>query len=114
VNVYTFSESLVQVPSYKGLALGAAIVNSQAHGGTYLGGAVTKLNALAKADRLVVMTDEQSHDTVPASTAAHAYMVNVAAHQHGVGFGDWVRVSGFSERIVDFIAANEHGDNQRQ
>ena len=34
-------------------------------------------------------------------------MVNVAAYQHGVGFGDWRRVDGFSEAVLSWIAATE-------
>jgi hypothetical protein len=34
-------------------------------------------------------------------------MVNVASYQHGVGDGDWRRVDGFSEAIIDWIIAVE-------
>jgi 60 kDa SS-A/Ro ribonucleoprotein len=34
-------------------------------------------------------------------------MVNVAANQHGFGFGDWRRVDGFSEAVLSWIAATE-------
>jgi hypothetical protein len=30
-------------------------------------------------------------------------------HQHGVGHGDWRRVNGFSEKILDWIIASEQG-----
>jgi hypothetical protein len=36
-------------------------------------------------------------------------MVNVASYQHGVGEGDWARVDGFSEKILDWIIAREAG-----
>jgi 60 kDa SS-A/Ro ribonucleoprotein len=37
-----------------------AIINSQPHGGTFLGNAVTEIDR--KGDRLIVFADEQSHD----------------------------------------------------
>lgn len=110
VRVLTFSNSLVEVPNYKGMALRDAIVNSQSHSGTYLGRAVNTVNAGVECDRLVVLTDEQSHDRVDEAKAPKAYMLNVGAYEHGVGFGPWVRVSGWSERLVDFIIAAEAQD----
>ena len=61
-----------------------------------------------KGTRLIVFTDEQSHDPVPAPKGV-GYMVNVASYQHGVGDGDWRRVDGFSEKILDWIAMTEAG-----
>jgi hypothetical protein len=34
-------------------------------------------------------------------------MVNAASYQHGVGHGEWTRVSGFSEAVIAQIAASE-------
>ncbi len=58
-------------------------------------------------DRLIMFTDEQSADAVGAPAAPHAYMVNVAAMQHGVGFGPWTRMSGFSEQVMAWIQGQE-------
>ena len=104
VEIFTFSESLVKLPPRRGFALRDAIVASQPHGGTYLGRAVTEVDR--KGDRLIVFTDEQSHDPVPAPKA-RGVMINVAAYQHGVGHGDWLRVDGFSEAVIAWIAAQE-------
>ncbi|MBR0780428.1 TROVE domain-containing protein [Bradyrhizobium iriomotense] len=104
VEIFTFSNEVVKVPPRRGFALRDAIINSQAHGGTYLGKAVTEIDR--KGDRLIVFTDEQSHDAVPAPRA-RGTMVNVASYQHGVGHGDWTRVNGFSEAVVAWIAASE-------
>lgn len=106
VRVMTFSNALVEVPPRRGMAGIDAVVRSQPHQGTYLGAAVASANAQPH-DRLIVVTDEQSADPVPAPTAKHAYMVNVASAQNGVGFGPWVRINGFSEQIVRFIGAYE-------
>ncbi len=71
----------MKVPPRRGFALRDAIVSSQPHGGTLLGEAVKEIDR--KGDRLIVFTDEQSHDTVPAPKGT-GYMVNVASYQHGV------------------------------
>lgn len=104
VEIFTFSNEVKKIPPRRGFALRDAIVNSQLHGGTELGKAVTKVNA--KGARLIVFTDEQSHDRVDAPKGV-GYMVNVASYQHGVGAGDWRRVDGFSEKILDWIIENE-------
>ena len=54
---------------------------------TYLGKAVTEIDR--KGDRLIVFTDEQSHDTRARRPRARGYMINVASYQHGVGHGAW-------------------------
>ncbi|MCA1432575.1 TROVE domain-containing protein [Bradyrhizobium sp. BRP20] len=104
VEIFTFSNEVVKVPPRRGFALRDAIINSQPHGGTYLGNAVTEIDC--KGDRLIVFTDEQSHDQVP-EPRARGTMVNVASYQHGVGHGAWTRVNGFSEAVVAWIAASE-------
>jgi 60 kDa SS-A/Ro ribonucleoprotein len=105
VEVYTFSNSIVPVPGRRGFALRDAITNSQQHGGTYLGAAVSKINK-GKFDRLIVVTDEQSHDTVP-NPAGKGYMINVSAYKNGVGYGAWTHIDGWSESIFDYITEVE-------
>jgi hypothetical protein len=83
-----------------------AVTGSQPHGGTRLGAAVAYANRLPH-DRLIVITDEQSHDPVGAPAAGHAYMINVASAQNGVGYGEWTRINGFSENVLAFIHAHE-------
>ncbi len=104
VEIFTFSSKTVKVPPRRGFALRDAIVNSQPHGNTMLGAAVAQVDA--KGRRLVVFTDEQSHDPVPAPKG-RGTMINVASYQHGVGSGPWQRVDGFSEAVVAWIAAQE-------
>ncbi len=106
--VYTFSQQLVEVANRRGLGLIDAIKQSQDHGGTYLGGAIERLNQVERYDRIVVFTDEQSHDRVGAPKAK-GYMVNVASNKYGVGYGAWTHISGFSEAVVDFIRETERG-----
>ncbi|MBX3511373.1 MAG: TROVE domain-containing protein [Hyphomonadaceae bacterium] len=105
VEIFTFSNDVKKIPPRRGFALRDAILNSQPHGGTELGKAAKHVDA--KGARLIVFTDEQSHDRVEAPKGA-GYMVNVASYRHGVGDGDWRRVDGFSEKILDWIIATEN------
>ena len=107
----TFSETCVELPPRRGFALRDAITGSQAHSGTYLKRALMELREKAdwrKLDRLIVITDEQTHDGILPAWTPRAYMVNVAPYKHGVSYGNgWMQVDGWSERIVDYIAAAE-------
>ncbi|MBV9907844.1 MAG: TROVE domain-containing protein [Hyphomicrobiales bacterium] len=102
--IFTFSNEVKKVPPRRGFALRDAIVSSQPHSGTWLGKAVAEVDRAG--DRLIVFTDEQSHDEV-AAPKGRGYLVNVASYRHGVGAGPWRRVDGFSEAVVGWIAASE-------
>lgn len=104
--VFTFSDRLVEAPAYRGLSLVDGILRSQPHGGTYLGGALKALSRFATFDRVIVVTDEQSHDRVD-PPIGRGYIINVAAYQHGVGDGPWTRINGWSERVLDYVRAVE-------
>ena len=106
VEIFTFSNDVKKVAPRRGFALRDAIVNSQPHGGTELGKAIAEVDR--KGVRLIVFTDEQSHDVVPAPKGV-GYMVNVASYQNGVGHGPWRRIDGFSEKIIDWIISSEEG-----
>lgn len=106
VVVMTFSNTIVEVAPRRGFALRDAIINSQGHGGTYLGRAVEAVNKNIKYDRLIVITDEQSHDAVPGPTYK-GYMINVASNKNGVGYGKWIHFDGFSESIIRYIQEAE-------
>jgi 60 kDa SS-A/Ro ribonucleoprotein len=106
LRVFTFSNGVVEVPARRGMAGVDAIIRSQPHGGTLLGQAVAHVNRLPH-ERLIVITDEQSHDAVPAPRTAKAYMVNVASARNGVGHGEWTRIDGFSEAVLTYIRESE-------
>jgi 60 kDa SS-A/Ro ribonucleoprotein len=110
-SVATFSDACIELPARRGFALRDAIVGSQAHSGTYLKRALTQLREKREwrdLDRLIVITDEQSHDGILAAWTPKAYVVNVAPYKHGVSYGNgWNHVDGWSERILDYIAAVE-------
>lgn len=106
VAVYSFSDNLVEVPARRGFALRDAIDASQRHNSTQLGNAVEKLNRDAKCDRLIVITDEQVHDRVPAPSGK-GYLINVASYKNGVGYGKWMHIDGWSEAIIEYIRVLE-------
>lgn len=142
VRVFTFSEWMVEVPARRGFALRDAIVQSQPHGGTYLGSAVNILHNGKAAgltgsgygqmgcqrnhqsfrdlnkpksdysggavgyDRLIVLTDEQSHDSIP-YPKGKGYVINVAAYKNGVGYGAWDHIDGWSEAVLTYIQRGE-------
>lgn len=102
LRVFTFSDRVVEVAPRRGMAGVAAIVASQPHHGTRLGAAVAQVSRLPH-DRLIVLSDEQSSDAVPAPVARHAYMINLASTERAVGHGPWTRISGFSESVLTWI-----------
>lgn len=109
--VGTFSNHFVEVPARRGFALRDAIAQSQPHSGTATGAAIQVACAKWKFDRLIVITDEQSQDAIPAMVNTAAYMVNVAPYKHGISYGNgWQHIDGWSERILDYIRAVEEKD----
>jgi len=107
VAVYSFSDNLVEVPARRGFALRNAIDASQRHNGTYLGKAVEQLNQKERYDRLIVVSDEQAHDTVP-NPQGKGYVINVASYKNGVGYGKWTHIDGWSESVVEYIRTLDH------
>lgn len=107
LEVATFSQHLVPVPPRRGMAGVDAVIKSQLHSATYLGQALMAFQTQIGRppfDRLIVITDEQSHDVVPAPKAKHAYLINVASYQHGVGYRNgWTHLDGFSEGVLRYI-----------
>jgi hypothetical protein len=111
VRVFTFSNDVVEVAARRGMAGIDTIRLSQMHQGTYLGRALQTVDHIG-ADRLIVITDEQSHDTVPQPVTKHAYLINVASHQNGVGYGRWTHIDGFSENVIRFMREFEAGTSR--
>jgi 60 kDa SS-A/Ro ribonucleoprotein len=109
--IATFSEKCVTLPARRGFALRDAIAGSQPHSSTYLKRALVELrdkHGWERLDRVIVITDEQSHDGIAPAWTPKAYVVNVAPYQHGVSYGNgWTHIDGWSERVVDYIFAIE-------
>lgn len=104
---FVFGTSCGEIPARASLALGDAVANSQHRGGTYLGAAVKQVERSGSFDRIIVLTDEQSHDTVPVPSISKKYMVNLAPYRNGVGYRGWTHIDGFSEKTLRYIAQIE-------
>lgn len=107
VNVYVFSTTPKLVPPRRGFALRDALNASAERGGTNTEHAI-RLAASNGYDRIIVITDEQSHQTISAPLPeSKGYVVNVASYQNGIGYGKWTHIDGWSEAILDYIRASE-------
>ena len=60
--------------------------------------------SLPASNRLIVITDEQSKDALP---RRKGYLINVASNRNGVGYGSWVHIDGWSDKVLDYIAKLE-------
>jgi hypothetical protein len=67
-----------------------------------------------KADRIIVITDEQDCDTdynrSPSRADAfgkHNYIINVDSYRHGIAYKKWTHISGWSESVLDYIRESE-------
>lgn len=102
--VFTFSDRVVEVAAYDGLPGISQINNSQLNNGTQMAAAVGHINTKVPCDRLIVLTDEQGTDgRVPDPLAPLAYMVNVGSYRHGIGYGKWTHIDGFSENVLRYL-----------
>ena len=106
VEIYSFSYNAVRVAPRRGFALVEAIRDSQSHGGTQLGQAMSEINKGTSYDRVIVFTDEQSSDRVPAPKGK-GYVINVASYKNGINSGAYTTITGMSEAVIDFIQMSE-------
>jgi hypothetical protein len=102
VAVYTFSTEAKLVAPRRGFALRDAMEQNQPHGGTNLGAALQQVDSAETYDRMIVITDEQSHDRVGAPKGK-GYVINVASARNGVGYGEWTHIDGWSEAVIEYI-----------
>jgi len=110
LQVFSFSNKLVQVPARKGMAGVEAIKKSQYHSGTALGHALRELKTYGKFDRIIIITDEQSTDgAIGSYDVKRGYIINVAGYgQSSIGYDtNWTRINGFSENVIRWIAEYE-------
>lgn len=82
----------------------------RAYGGTLLGYAISKFSNNS-ADRLVIITDEQSQDKPDFSLLRNykfVYVINVAPYEYGVSYEEnVVHIDGWSDRVVEFMVSHE-------
>lgn len=95
------------LPSRRGFALADAYRRGPG-GGTNTENAKRLADAQGY-DRIVILTDEQSHQMIsdPAG-AATGYVVNLSSYQNGIGYGRWTHIDGWSEAVVRYIQETEN------
>jgi hypothetical protein len=113
---YTCEHKGALVPAHRGFALRDAILASAERldgGGIFLKQAMDfTRNAEKKADRVIVITDEADTDKKanPDTAAAWGkrnYIINISVEKGGVAFKKFNHINGFSEAVLDYIAATE-------
>jgi hypothetical protein len=112
------------VPSRRGFALSDAIYDMcrpLGGGGIFLEQVMNYVyEHEKKADRIIVITDEQDcsgQQDAPSRAKAfgtHNYIINVNTYQHGIGYGKWTHINGWSEAVLDFIRLSEEGYKPRE
>lgn len=106
VRIYGFSSKIWEIPPRRGFALREAVNARVIPEATMLGAAVRYVYSQGQADRIIVITDEQSQDK-PDAPQGLGYVVNVAGYKNGIGYGPWTHIDGWSEAIIDYIREAE-------
>jgi len=103
----SFAENARFIPGNRGFQLLEDIKKSQPHGCTMLGKAITDslyFTKEVKIDRIIVITDEQSHDNIPNINIDKKYFISLGNYKNQLKTdGSWVHVTGFSENVIQYI-----------
>ncbi len=106
-SVTVFSYNGHTVPNRRGFALRDAMFKAAEHGGTNTQNGINKA-AESGYDRIIVFTDEQSHQSISNPIkGSKGYVINVACYKNGIGYGPWTHIDGFSEATLDYISEYE-------
>ena len=110
--VYSFSDDIVKITSLKrGMAFIDEVINSQPNSGTYLGGALQKVNG-DPCERVIIITDEQTRDTVIPCWAKYGYIINICGYKPSILYQQgWELISGWSDKIINYINEIEKINN---
>jgi 60 kDa SS-A/Ro ribonucleoprotein len=113
-NVYAFNTQAYVVPARRGFALRDILEATK--GNASRGGLGVEAANKDGYDRIIVLTDDQWHvmrgddrngydpeKVCPKPLTDKAYMINVSIEKNAVGYGNWTRINGWSEAIVDYI-----------
>lgn len=104
--VFQFGTTCREVAPRRGMALRDAIFRNQVGHGTNIGLAVGMIQRVMKYDRIIVITDMQSSDQVPAP-AGKGYIINTAPYKNSIGYGAYTLIDGWSDQVVRFIQETE-------
>jgi 60 kDa SS-A/Ro ribonucleoprotein len=112
VQIIVFSNEAVLVPPRRGFALRDVILRATPHGGTNTETALQKA-AQEGYDRCIVITDEQSHQSISGPVKdKKGYFINVASYQNGIGYKQWVHIDGWSEAVLEYVLQYERFNNE--
>lgn len=101
--IIVFSYTANLVPPRHGFALRDALYQAAEQGGTQTQRGI-KMAAKYGYDRLILVTDEQSHTSIHNPLPnTKGYVINVATYKNGIGYGPWVHINGWSEAVIKFI-----------
>lgn len=104
VEIYRFNNVAQLVPARRGFALRDAL--GSADGGTEMWKALRTANGNARRNLTIVITDEQTQDqgTIKDANSDLLAIVNVAASQNGVGYGQGsIHINGWSENVIQYL-----------
>jgi 60 kDa SS-A/Ro ribonucleoprotein len=106
VSIICFGKNAQAVAPRRGFALRDALRNAPVDRGRTMTETAKQLADTEAYDRIIILTDEQSHQVL-SNPKAKGYVINVAIYQHGIGYGHWTHIDGWSEAVVDFIQTVE-------
>lgn len=99
VVIAAYNDRAHLIPTRRGFALRDAL--GHPNGGTYTETAKVWADREGY-DRLLILTDEQSHQAL-SGPKAKGYVVNVASAKNGIGYGAWTHIDGWSESVVEYV-----------
>lgn len=103
MELIVFGSTAGHEPARRGFAM-RDVIHKSKHGGATNTDRAVKLANQSGYDRLIIITDEQSHTKLPPPLmGSRAYVINVAAYKNGIGYGVYTHISGWSESIVSYI-----------
>lgn len=107
--VFTYSTSICEVPGLRGMGL-VEVIKTSVGGGTNTAAALACVRQTCpELQRVILLTDEQSHDGIIPNWARYGYLINVAPYKPGLETNrhGWARINGWSDRIVDWMQRHE-------
>lgn len=103
-----FGQLAKEVPPIQGLGILHALGMANVGHATNAHLAIDLVNNMKPLpDRVIVITDEQVTQALPKPLHMKGYIINVAAYQNGIGYGDYTKLDGFSASTLDYIRESE-------